>query len=98
MMWIKQYIFNILIWLDQGLNVFAGGDPDETVSSRCGKRLIRSGKQCKFCFYLCKYLDKVDPRHCKDSIEWDEGLTEWEVRADLEAEQARTEQLKEADK
>ena len=30
----KQYFWNILIWLTQGLNVFLGGNPDEATSSR----------------------------------------------------------------
>jgi len=65
----KDYIVNILISLDQLLNTLFLGSPDETVSSRCGKRV---GK-CKFCTLLCKILNKIDKRHCKKSIEWDEG-------------------------
>ena len=67
---IKKYFLNILISLDQLLNTFIGGDPDETISSRCGK-IINS---CKLCKGLCFILDKIDPKHCKDSIEWDEGF------------------------
>jgi len=64
-----KYVKNNLITLDQGFNTLFGGDPDETISSRCGKRV----ETCKLCFYLCKLLNKIDNRHCKESIEKDEG-------------------------
>jgi len=34
---IGKYLLNILISIDQLGNTFAGGDPDETISSRLGK-------------------------------------------------------------
>lgn len=70
MKYVIQYFWNILVWLDQGLNVLAAGDPDETVSSRCAKR---RKKGCKFCLVLCKILYKFDEKHCRNSIETDEG-------------------------
>ncbi|WP_067586373.1 hypothetical protein [Endozoicomonas ascidiicola] len=64
----KQYLWNFLVWLDQGLNVvFMGGCPDETVSSRAGKA-ARKGK--KWGCVLCRVLDVVDKNHCEKSIEW----------------------------
>jgi len=63
-------VLSVLIAIDQLANALAGGDPDETISSRCGKRIA----SCKFCTMLCWLLDKIDRRHCKDSIEWDEGV------------------------
>ena len=73
---VKKYLWNILIWIDQGFNVvFLAGDPDETISSRMGK-LVRSGK-CPFCYWICThFLHKIDPNHCKKSIEEDEGENE----------------------
>jgi len=68
----KQYLFNVLISIDQMANTLVGGDPDETISSRCGKRV---GK-CKLCTWLCWLLNKIDKRHCKDAIEYDEGKDE----------------------
>jgi len=60
-----------------------GGDPDETISSRCGKIIVRKEKTgksdskfCKFCSILCYYLRKIDPNHCRKSIEADEGSRE----------------------
>jgi len=35
---ILRYFKNLLIALDQGGNTLIGGDPDETISSRFGKR------------------------------------------------------------
>jgi len=58
-----------MILLDQALNTLLGGDPDETLSSRMGKRT----DTCAVCRFLCKLLNKIDPRHCKKSIEPDEG-------------------------
>lgn len=66
---IKQYFWNILIWLDQGLNVvFFGGSPDETISSRVGRN-----QHIGICRFAQKILDSVLGRdHCKDSIEPEE--------------------------
>lgn len=65
-----KYFWNILIWLDQGLNTLAFGNPDETLSSRWGKGKRRG--DCKFCDYMCKLLDIVDKGHCERYIEEDE--------------------------
>jgi hypothetical protein len=65
----KFYLINILVSIDQLLNTLLGGDPDETISSRCGKRRTK----CKVCGWLCWALDKIDPRHCAKYIERDEG-------------------------
>jgi len=66
---IGKYIFNILIAIDQLANALIGGDPDETISSRCGKYK----NKCILCKILCKILDKIDYRHCEEAIEPDEG-------------------------
>jgi len=66
---LKQYLWNILIGIDQLANVFLGGSPDETLSSRMGKRL----GTCKVCYFICRVLHWIDPGHCKKSIEADEG-------------------------
>lgn len=34
---VKRYFWRVLISIDQLLNTVAGGDPDETLSSRLGK-------------------------------------------------------------
>ena len=62
-------VMNVLVGLDQLANALAGGDPDETISSRCGKR-EHSNRICK---WLCAQLHRIDPRHCAKAIEPDEG-------------------------
>lgn len=69
MRFLKLYIANILLSLDQLANTLIFGDPDETISSRCGKRI----KTSKVCCWLCWILDKLDARHCHKYIEHDEG-------------------------
>lgn len=66
---IRLYLFNVLVAIDQLVNTLAGGDPDETISSRAAKRRA----SCRFCRALCRLLDRVDPGHCNKSIEPDEG-------------------------
>ena len=72
---IKKYFWNNLIAFDQQVNTLFCGDPDETISSRMGK-LVRSGK-CPLCYWICThFLHKLDPDHCRKSIEEDEGEDE----------------------
>lgn len=65
---IKQYIKNVLIWIDQGINtVILFGYPDETLSSRF-YRWYRDDK----CKYPMIILDKTaallgDKNHCYNS-------------------------------
>jgi hypothetical protein len=79
-----RFLWNILIWLDQGINVLFGwlfnlvlrplytfGDPDETLSSVFGKN-SRSGT-CKVCGWVCDLLHAIDPHHCHKNVEADEG-------------------------
>ena len=67
----KQYLLNILIWVDQGFNaIIMRGDPDETVSSRAAKAQLK-GK--RWGCVLCNFLNKLDKNHCEKSIERDRG-------------------------
>ena len=84
----KAFGWRVLLWLDQGLNVWFGptwnrlyktdlfGDEDEVVSSVLGK-LQASGQDTRF----RRAVDWVFLRlagqhdHCKNSIEADEGPT-----------------------
>lgn len=66
---ICKYIWNILISIDQLANTILGGDPDETISSRAGKKQDTQ----KWAKWLCWLLNKIDTNHCKKSIEEDEG-------------------------
>ncbi len=69
---VKTYLWNLLISVDQLFNTILGGYPDETMSSRMGKRLAK--KDCTLCTVLCRLLGYIDENHCKESIEWDEGI------------------------
>ena len=69
MNWLKKGAINMLIATDQWFNTLFGGDPDETISSRAGKRKGTN----RFAKVLCWLLNKLDPGHCRDAIEEDEG-------------------------
>ena len=75
-MW--KYFYNVLIGLDQLGNTLAGGDPDETISSRLGK-IKRNHKGAipwrrhPLAWLIDRGLEEVDPGHSIDSIEEDEG-------------------------
>lgn len=57
--------------LDQLANTLLLGDPDETISSRVGKKAAK--KHGWFPCIFCKFLDLFDPNHCAKNIEADEG-------------------------
>lgn len=61
----KKYLINILLWLDEGINVFTFGDPGERVSSRAGKAK-KEGK--RWACLLCRTLDLIQKDHCEKSI------------------------------
>ena len=75
----RGYAWNILITIDQSVNTLFGGFPDETISSRLGKKKkSRGGKLlwrdwCGLAKPLAWALNKIDPGHCIDAIEYDEG-------------------------
>jgi len=65
---IKQYLYNILLSLDQLLNTILGGDPDETCSSRVGKYYNGS--------IFHKAINKIffwQKDHCAESVDETEG-------------------------
>ncbi|MDR3474492.1 MAG: hypothetical protein P4M09_22815 [Devosia sp.] len=63
-----KYLLNVLIALDQLLNALTGGDPDETISSRCAKRRTQPGWNI-----LAAILEWIDPGHLDRVLEPDEG-------------------------
>ena len=70
---LKRYVWNIFISLDQFANTVLGGDPDETISSRIGKLVVRYGRKYRLAYWLCRLLHAFDPKHCERAIEADEG-------------------------
>lgn len=69
-MTLRKWVFNILVSLDQFGNSLAGGDPDETISSRAAKGQLHGKWWGKA---MCRFLDVFDHGHCPKSIELDEG-------------------------
>ena len=69
----KKYFWNLLISIDQLVNTIFWGDPDETISSRLGRKLMQKREGCcKWRKRLCKilsFLDPADGNHCVESIE-----------------------------
>jgi hypothetical protein len=73
-----NYIFNILVGIDQLINVVFGpllnlilnpdykfGKPDDTLSEVFG----RNRKSCKVCNLICLILNLGDKNHCEKSID-----------------------------
>jgi len=69
--YVGEYIWNVLISIDQFINTLLGGYPDETISSRMGKRVVKGDS--RLCKFICILLNKLDKNHCVNSIEKDEG-------------------------
>lgn len=65
---VKLYISNILVAIDQLAGTLIGFDPDETISSVVGKN--RNEWWAK---WLADLLDWLDPRHTSKYKEEDEG-------------------------
>lgn len=76
MLFVKRYLYNVLVVIDELVNVvILFGDPQETISGRCG-RILKSSSQprkCYTCFWLCVVLNKVDNDHCREAIEAMQG-------------------------
>ena len=75
---VTQYVWNVLISLDQLGNVlFFLGDPDETISSHIGRVKRANGGRVPRHRFVMRALDIglewLDPNHSIDSIEEDEG-------------------------
>jgi hypothetical protein len=72
-----RYFLNLALAVDQLGNVLLGGDEDETISSRLGKIERHHGgkipKRRIFSRAVSWGLDKIDPGHCREAIEEDEG-------------------------
>ncbi|MEM5405811.1 hypothetical protein [Paraburkholderia unamae] len=65
-----QYLWNWVVWIDEGANVLRGGDPHETVSSVMGKALQKgpAARGYRISCVLCKFLDLFQQDHCIKSI------------------------------
>ena len=61
----RTYAINLLVAIDQFLNAFMGGMPDETISSRCARG---SGKRWYWTL-LGRILDFIQPNHIEKALE-----------------------------
>ena len=72
-----RYGWRLAIAADQLANALAGGNPDETLSSRAHKARERWGRERKVRYLwgciLCGALDALWKDHCRKSVERDEG-------------------------
>lgn len=72
----ENYIYNLLLSLDQLGNSIIAGDHDETISSQLGKLMVENKLEGKpIAAALAAILNAIDNNHCLDAIEWDEGKT-----------------------
>ena len=87
MKFLYQYFFNLALSYDQWINAILLGDPDDSISGRCG-RAMKSGKPKWWVPYLASHVDwifltffnQID--HCLDSIEdgekYEKELWKWQ--------------------
>jgi len=67
----QRYYANNLRAISQGLNALTGGDEDEMICGRVGKRAAKGGKVAKVLEII---LDRIfGEGHCARCIEPDEG-------------------------
>lgn len=86
MNFLYKYTFNLALSFDQFINVILLGDPDDSISGRCG-RALASGKPKWWVPYLAAHVDWIflhlfdQKNHCFDSIEegekYEKELWKW---------------------
>ena len=64
--YLRKYIVNLLLWIDEGGNAITLGDPAETISSRSAK--ARNEGKAWGCV-MCKFLDLFQKGHCDKALE-----------------------------
>ncbi len=72
-----KYFRRILIAIDQLFNTVFGGHPDETISSRLGKKARRGSLWARVACWLIGKVFFHNTRHCSEAIEGDEGEVLW---------------------
>jgi hypothetical protein len=70
---IRRYLYGVLIGIDQFGNTLAGGNPDETISSRLGRLKLGHGGRLPWHHPLARLIDSglevVDRHHSMESID-----------------------------
>jgi len=69
---ILDYLFRVLVAIDQLANTLLGGRPDHTISGRVGYHALQGKTWAKAAERVINFLFFFDPDHCQKSIEWDE--------------------------
>jgi len=69
----RHWSMNHLLSWSQKFNIWHGGDPDETFSSRVGKENIRASGASKYWRFWWWFLNKFEKNHALNAIEDDEG-------------------------
>lgn len=69
---LKQYVWHILIALDQSLNTICGGYPDETFSSRVHRKAEAGQWFWKALRFMINSLFFWQPNHCQESYQSEE--------------------------
>lgn len=65
----RNYAKDILRSQDKLMAALFGWGGEHTVSAECGSRQA----DCKFCIYVCKLLNLIQPGHCEGAAK-NEGL------------------------
>lgn len=79
MRFLKQYLYNLALAFDQLVNVILLGDPDDSISGRCGRSLA-TGNAYWWVKWLARHVDWMflhlfnEKDHCASSIEPEENL------------------------
>jgi hypothetical protein len=70
-----SYLYNLAVTLDCLGNAISGGDPDETISSRCAKASLveqAEGRYAGGC-RMCAFLAIFQQDHCTKALERNKG-------------------------
>jgi hypothetical protein len=87
MIFLKKYLYNLALSFDQMVNAILLGDPDESISGRCG-RAILSGQPKWWVVPLANHIDWMflvlfkEQNHVLNAVEYEENphekqLWEW---------------------
>jgi hypothetical protein len=63
--YLRIYLTNWLIWLDEGLNTLRGGDPGQSLSVAAG---IAQTQGKRWGCILCRFLSWFQANHCAKAV------------------------------
>lgn len=70
-----NYLYNLFVTLDCLGNAASGGDPDETISSRCAKAMLAETAEGRYSggCRMCAFLAIFQQNHCQKALERNKG-------------------------